>query len=131
MNQIDPYRPPETDPPTETDAAKDGRASVYAASIMWMGLALFSAVNVIYIRWMFEEFGVPVPVLTRWLLHPMSIVMCVVVALAVLVTGVSTEDPAQRKRTGRIAFVLAWMTFGVTIFGIASPLISLINALSS
>lgn len=131
MNQIDPYRPPETDPPTENDAAKDGRVSVYAASIMWMGLALFSAINVIYIRALFLDFDLETPVLTRWLLHPMSIVMCVVVALAVLVTGVSTEDPAQRKRTGRIAFVLAWLTFGVIMFGIASPLISLINALSS
>lgn len=127
IDSLDPYRTPAFD---STQPQRDnGYAAIISGVLVWMLLACFAFILFNSVRPVMDDFGIELPVLTQWLLHPMATVMCVAIAIAVSLGGVMTEDQQQRKRTGRLAFVLGIVTLIVMLLGIMIPLNSVMNAL--
>lgn len=128
VNVEDPYRVPTT----IADPAKVARPKdiLFVAEAVWAAAALLLLLVFLYLRPFFAEFEVELPVLTRWLIHPLAMAVCFVVGIAVLVFEIASRDPAKRRPAGVIALVLGLLAITAILIGAISPLISLIAALS-
>jgi hypothetical protein len=122
-----PFQPPEQieQPPRQP------RSVMYVlACLVWSALAIKFAIARPLVDSLFLEFEVAVPMLTQWLLHPMSTVLFFAIAAAVILAGLIASSPTDRQRVGRIAVLLAIIAVTAIAFGLGLLLLSLINALS-
>jgi hypothetical protein len=92
-------------------------------------LAVVHLLTYIYVKPIFVDLDVEMSALTRWLMHPMSLVMFFTIAVAVFLGGMMTEDRSQRRRTGKLAVVFGIVAISVWVAGIIVPLVSLVSAL--
>ncbi len=126
----DPFRPPAT---IDVDG-RSGRPTPVSLTLgltLWSTLAVAHLLAYLYLKPIFVDLDVKLPVLTRWLFHPMALVMFFTIALAVLLSGKMTENLRQRQRIGKLALVLGILTLATWVAAIILPVFSLWNALSS
>lgn len=126
----DPYRPPPDSPP-ERESTKQKRSIVYIVScVAWCALAVtMTVVRPITFAW-FEDFGVELPLLTVWLLHPASSYLFFLIAGGMISLVLFVENPPTRRRIGWITLVFAMFTALIMIVGIGLPVLRLMQALS-
>ena len=126
-----PFRPPqEVDGgPTLATGARQKPLTYVVASTMWAMMAVTLAVSVPPLRSAFADMEIELPLLTRILLHPMATIFFFVVAAAVIASGVVANTASQRQKTGKIAFVLGIIAVAICFFGLAVPMLQLIQQL--
>lgn len=126
-----PFHPPqEVEGETRlATGAKQKPMTYVVASTMWAMMAVTLAVSVPPLRSTFADMEIELPLLTRALLHPMATIFFFVVAAAVIASGVVATSSSQRQKTGRIAFVLGTIAVAICFFGLAVPMLQLIQQL--
>ena len=118
-------------PPRQVGQAQGRSSFMYVfACLVWCGLAIKVTIFRPVVRSFFEEFEIALPVLTTWLLHPIQTWLFLASAIAVLSAGVIVRTGETRYRVGRISLMIAVVVLLLIIFGIALPLLWLIEALS-
>ncbi len=128
VNQDDPYRTPANlSGPVGPPRPKD---TLFFATLIWLASAALLLGVSLFVRPVFAEFEVALPVLSQWVIHPLASVMCFAVAASVLVVGLSIKDPSYRRLAGAIWLLLGLVTLAAVLLGAITPLISLIGALS-
>lgn len=128
MNVDHPYRAPTTIPElAESPRQKD---SLALAATIWLADAALLLLVYVFVRPVFVDFELELPLLSQWLIQPLAAVMCLMIAIGTLVFAVSTKDPSKRRRVGAIALTVGLLAVAAIVFGAISPLLSLISALS-
>ena len=97
--------------------------------LLWLLLSVVTLLVYAVVRHWFDDFGMALPVLTRWLVHPMAPLMCWVIGAALALRGLMTRDHGERKHIGRLALGLGFITTVALVIGIVVPLYSLWAAL--
>ena len=121
------------EPPRQISSQKEPFAWSYLfSSVLWCGLAIKMMVARPIMASMFEEFGLALPKVTIWLLHPLATVAVVTIAVLVVIAGgLIAQTGKERRMLGRwtaASGILAWVTI---VIGFGLPLYQLINALAS
>lgn len=125
----DPYRPP----PEFTGRleSKSWPGVLVVAITLWSMLTM----KVLFVRWFListvQEFEVTMPLVTRFLVHPMYPFFLLVTTLAIVVGGFRMDRQSSARSFGKIALLLGLITFFVTLLGSLLPLWQLVKALGS
>ena len=128
QSSMEPYRPPADSNP------KRGKNSLWepltAAYFLWSLLAVLVVASGYFLRPVFEEFELELPLLTRMLVHPMASVFFGATALMVILSGLAMDSPAKRNRLGRIAISLALIVFLACLFSLVHTIWSATSSLT-
>jgi len=124
----DPYRTPAE---LSVGQAKRSSFDLYKiAAFLWCVLASKVVMAGYFLRPVFEDFGIELPLLTQFLLHPMASVFFFAIAVSVIVSGLTLDSAAKRRRLGRIALVLWLAAILVGFLAFVLPLIWIMQSLS-
>jgi hypothetical protein len=114
------------------NAANQPSSLVYLfAALLWCGLAIKMIVLRPIASSLFEEFGVALPTLTLWLIHPLQSFLFAGSAAAVLLAGVIADTSQQRRRIGSFALPVGIAGLLLIAIGIGLPLLRLMQSLST
>ena len=117
-------------PPLPVDRATHTSSFVYVfACLLWSALAIKMVVFQPIVRSFFEEYGVALPTLTLWLLHPLQIIFFVACAVAVLLAGLIANTSEGRRRVGWVGLLIGIGVSFLIAIGIAVPLLQIMQAL--
>ena len=125
----DPYRSPQ--PTRESNAAPPRRAIAFQiALVVWLCVTLGLIAARAFLKPLFEDFEVVLPVLTPWTFHPASAIISIAITFGVMLRGQTTQKLSNRIWFGRIALAAGIVALVVLLLGTLLPLVSLWIALA-